>query len=1199
MQNMNGVTRCIGCCLLLFLVAGALWLTCDQQSPINPTQSIQGDKPVLVGMSASPPKVVSGGGTGTLSRISVRLVDKDLNPLSNEVVTFTTTLGSLSATQDSTDSDGLAEVFFQSGSDEGNATITAQYGQSVSTSINIEIISQLDNPILLLASRNALYANGVDTTKITIILSDEYVEEATEDIVVQVTADLGSFTTNVFTFVNNVATTVFVSEPSAQDTVAEITATYKDYYSTTFIIHVGIQVEVNAYPQTILPDGVSQSTITTIIKESTRKVAIQNAMLVYGTDLGIIPNASTTNSQGVAQVQLTSAKDTGTAHVSVLYGGMDPIVVDVAFSDEAPTTHNLARLIANPLAILANGSDYSEISAYVVDAAFEPVLDVLVQFETDYGSIPAAAFTNSSGLATVSLYSDTSTTDITANVKAILNQHTDSTTVQFEGIRLTISATPDSILANGFSTATISALIKKTRSNVVVPNQMVRFESSSGTLIDGEAITNSEGIASVVLKSSTSPGVAEVVAFYGETITDTVNISFIESTPKFIKLTADPEVLLSDETSQSTLEARVTDANQIPVPGTKVTFELEGKTEDDYWGSLNPTNTFTNEDGFAYSTLTSGDMPDTVKVRAYFGEKGTESFTSDSVAIEYISGEVNTLKMKLEKYNTSLGQYEETESIKADGLEKCRITVTVEDAYGHLLPWIPVSFSATIGNITPTAQTDINGEAVAYFSSDMTGATVITATVQKLSGGSVSINDNLYLLPGLPNSIVLAFDPIEIGVKGTGQNQTATITAEVRDSKNNIVKDSTLVVFRIIEGPNGGESLSTLEPIPSVGGISRVSISSGTISGNVRVQAKIVEIVGGEIQDYTNEIGNIISESSLILIHAGPPYMEDRNRYYSTHLTIVAEALNIWRGLGSTTVTVSVFDKYHNPVQESEVYLTSSGGGITTHGTQTNEHGIVNATLYGANPQPYIHKFYYGELMQDPNNSSLILPGVIKYPELNNEELLPNFDAYPGGPNTVGSAFPWSPIENSMQDSIDLCTRYNHFDKSRYVGLENDGITRILAQVEGRDENGDSLRVWDWMWIVFSGPVRFQENSVTSFFDPDNVIYWGESRTLTFSLMDDNGNPIESNSTIKAKIPQEVDASLSWNEINTGWGVGTSFYRIIISNTMSLADEDPKPGTATIQIDWTGEHQFGFGVTDFSIFAADTSRPAAPGPPGF
>jgi hypothetical protein len=186
------------------------------------------------------------------------------------------------------------------------------------------------------------------------------------------------------------------------------------------------------------------------------------------------------------------------------------------------------------------------------------------------------------------------------------------------------------------------------------------------------------------------------------------------------------------------------------------------------------------------------------------------------------------------------------------------------------------------------------------------------------------------------------------------------VEAQVRDANNNPVIDGTPVYFNILAGPNGGEHLSpppAEHPIPTVDGKARASISSGTISGNVRVEAR-VELPGD----------TIIAKASEILIHAGPPYMIDRDDPASTHLTIAAERLNIWRILGSTYVTIALFDKYHNPVQRgTAVYLTASGGGITTHTAYTDENGMAQVLLRAANPQPTISSYYYGELMHNPN----------------------------------------------------------------------------------------------------------------------------------------------------------------------------------------------------------------------------------------
>jgi hypothetical protein len=424
------------------------------------------------------------------------------------------------------------------------------------------------------------------------------------------------------------------------------------------------------------------------------------------------------------------------------------------------------------------------------------------------------------------------------------------------------------------------------------------------------------------------------------------------------------------------------------------------------------------------------------------------------------------------------------------------------------------------------------------------------------------------VVPGGPNSIVLRFSPKAIGVRETGQNQTAIIEAEVRDAKNNPVVDGTEVTFSIVHGPGGGESLSPSPadmPIPTVGGLARASISSGTISGNVRIEASV-----------TTDGGDIVAKASEILIHAGPPYMENREVYASTHLTIAAEQLNIWRTLGTTNISIAVFDKYHNPVQEgTAVYLTTSGGGVSTHTAYTDAQGKAQVILTGGNPQPLIYKYYYGELMQDPNDLTVILPGPVEY----------NVPEAPGGVEYLLPNFEGSLVANSMADSFATSPRYHGNNAvMEYDSLENDGVARIIAYTEGHDLAGNTIRAWDQITVVYSGFVDYEDNTETTL--AGDTLHLGQAATFIFSLMDDNGNPIESNSTISASLTNEVDAKLTWTEINTGNGWGKVYYSLTVINNVDPTKPNPKTGPTNIKISWSNDHQFGEAITASGVVIA-------------
>ena len=147
--------------------------------------------------------------------------------------------------------------------------------------------------------------------------------------------------------------------------------------------------------------------------------------------------------------------------------------------------------------------------------------------------------------------------------------------------------------------------------------------------------------------------------------------------------------------------------------------------------------------------------------------------------------------------------------------------------------------------------------------------------------------------------------------------------------------------------------------------------------------------------------------------------------------------------------------------------------------------------------------------------------------------------------------------------------------------VENDGVARIVAYTEGHDLLGNSVRAWDQISVVYSGIVGYADDTASSL--ANDTLHISEEHTMVFRLMDDNGNPIESNSVISASLTNEVDATLSWTEINTGTGWGRSYYRLAITNSVDPADTDPKVGPTRIKITWNNGHQFGEAVTEYGV----------------
>jgi len=360
-------------------------------------------------------------------------------------------------------------------------------------------------------------------------------------------------------------------------------------------------------------------------------------------------------------------------------------------------------------------------------------------------------------------------------------------------------------------------------------------------------------------------------------------------------------------------------------------------------------------EGIALNTLTSGDTPGTVALRAWI--QGNES-TAKETEITYLVGAAETVTVSAD-----------STELPADGITSTTVRVTVKDAVGNPLSNVEVAFASNIGNVTASASTDEDGVATAQFSSDVTGTAIVSATVAGASGNSPPIS----VRPGPPHSILLSYNPAFVGVRGVGRNSTLTVTAEVRDSHGNVVADETEVEFSIYASPSGlgdtyQDELSTTDPVPTVNGIAQVSFTSGSRSGTARIRARVDE-------------ENIEAVSTEFQIFSGPPYIEQADNpspdpyQASSHLAIGAGPINIlgWNRVNNrTTITVVAGDKYNNPVPEgTTVYFTTTGGVAATATGYVDENGVAAITLITSAPFPTVAR-YHGLL--NPNTGQVI-PG--------------------------------------------------------------------------------------------------------------------------------------------------------------------------------------------------------------------------------
>ena len=851
-----------------------------------------------------------------------------------------------------------------------------------------------------------------------------------------------------------------------------------------FIFLVGLQ----GNPTSIAPGG--SSIIQALILDQANQPVLGEDVQFSASFGTLVPSTATTSDSGVATTIFSAPQQSsGTARITGLYNATQTQSVDIEVRDSTPQS---ITLTPDHFTLLANGVSSTKIKSIWRNDAGKPLIGIPVTFQTTNGSIVTTETTDVAGVATTTLTSTASRVDLIAQVTASANGLQAMTQVLFKGIEISLNATTRTLTADGRSTSRITTVLKEATTKIAVSDVDVTFGANLGT-IPNIATTNSSGVATVDLTSSTQTGVSTVTVRYGQTLIDTLQISFSQSVPTFLNVSASPTMILADNQSISSITAVVSDQSNNPVPdGMPVGFSIVSGT-----GTIESNKV--TQSGVATSRLTSSTQPDTVTIAVQVAG------LTDTTTVYYVVGPPANITLTAD-----------STSLPADGVTSTRIVANVSDVAGNpVINGTRVDFSTDLGDITPTTQT-VAGQAVAQYVSSVAGTATINASVAGLSK-IVTIQ----LRPGPPNSILLSFDPNNLGVKDSGRNQTVSITADVIDSKNNPVVDGTFVSFSIFSAPGGGEFLSNTNTIPTLNGKAEVSLNSGVRSGSARILVEVTDSFGVPV------VPNVRAVSTEIIIFAGPPFIEDVNGASTSHLSVGVKPLNVfgWNVVNSiATVTAVVGDKFNNPVPPgTAVFFTTTGGVISTYTGFTDAEGVVTVTLHTAQPYPDVNRFYNTAFVSiDPNEShpdftlpTNIIPGPI--PDFEFSEVL----------NSVGN-----------------------------FG-ENDGVARILAVTEGVDSNGNSARAWSVTEIVFSGLISTFELTTTA-----TDLLPGESATIDFKIYDVNGNPIVQDSAITAS---SIGGALSWTSLTTS-DPGVTRYQVIIVNDLDPTDPDAKEITTPVTI---------------------------------
>ena len=506
-------------------------------------------------------------------------------------------------------------------------------------------------------------------------------------------------------------------------------------------------IDLTFLPEELSADGGnSQSYVRADVKDSDDFPVFDGTLVSFAIVSGIGGLGSATSSEssasttaGQASVIYFSGDRPGDVTIRAVLADGTSATVDLKLTRGAgePFTIDLSFL---PEELSADGGNsQSYVRADVKDSDDFPVFDgTLITFAILSGSgtfnnpFPSGSNettdTTIAGIASAVYYSGSITT---ATEKVMIRAQADNgsftekelTLVEVIG-SMTLSASPDTIPADGTSSSAITATILDNTGQPVEKGTAVTFVDANSsalgtTLTPSSVITpDDSGVVTVSLTAGTTAGTAIVTATatVGTSIlTQTVRVN-IGGTTGTIVLTAIPTTLPANGTSSSAITARVTDNAGAPATqGTLVTFTTsKADTTFEENGSQSITVPIQNASGTVTVSLIAGPTAGVTRVDA--------SVTIDaSTVTQSVYVTISPFSITLVADPTSV----------TCGTTDSEVTATLRDSGGGTISGESIAFTVAGGGTlsAATATTDSNGEASVTFTPPGAPCGAGTATV--------------------------------------------------------------------------------------------------------------------------------------------------------------------------------------------------------------------------------------------------------------------------------------------------------------------------------------------------------------------------------------------------------------------------------------------------------------------------------------
>ncbi|HEX3019124.1 MAG TPA: Ig-like domain-containing protein [Chitinispirillaceae bacterium] len=390
-------------------------------------------------------------------------------------------------------------------------------------------------------------------------------------------------------------------------------------------------------------------------------------------------------------------------------------------TDTPDKVQKLIEAIPQRSVLSAGGFDSTTVLVQVMNYNHNPLVGEKVQFVTTSGIIigdgsnkenSGQSITDQNGTAIATLKSSSFNDIAYISAYLISNQSLScETKVEFRGITLSLQTDQNNLIIG--DTALITAKLTNSQENAIeradIFFTLQSKANSNLKILSADSITSENGIAMAKIKAIRNGiDLVQVKAAGTEALLQ-LNVSSLK-----LRLDLNKNSLQTQESDSTVLIATFSNGSGAALANRNVTVKKYFKTENNA-DTVAMVSGITNALGKCSFTLYALPYEGKMRLEVIAFDK-TEGYASADTSILFFTTRIMTIRAQ--------------GSIPADGTSKCPIIVTIKNKNGNPLVGDKISFITTAGMITAESETDEDGKAVAYLTSDRRNiVATVTATL--------------------------------------------------------------------------------------------------------------------------------------------------------------------------------------------------------------------------------------------------------------------------------------------------------------------------------------------------------------------------------------------------------------------------------------------------------------------------------------